>query len=146
MRAPPGGRMTGYPARGSSIQTFRPGVVFSAQSLPWWRPMAREAMARPRPTPPVAVWRESSTRKKGWKILGRASAGGGGGEAGPAAAGGGVARIVDAEEGLEDFGEGFGGHAGAVIAHADARHAAGVVERGIDAGAGGRIKDGGWPH
>ncbi len=48
-------RRLDYPTSGSSIQTFRPGSVFSAQSLPWCRPMAREAIARPRPTPPVAV-------------------------------------------------------------------------------------------
>ena len=74
----------------------------------------------------------------------QADGAGGDGQAEADTAGGSVARIVHAEEGLEDFGERFGRHAGAVIAHGDAGGVDGSVELDIDAGAGWGLKSLTW--
>src|ERR1700720_1038144 len=60
---------------GSSIDTSKPGLIFCARNRPWWTLTARWAMARPNPTPPVALSLETSTRKNGVKIFGSNSSG-----------------------------------------------------------------------
>lgn len=56
----------GHPARaavGSSITTSSPPLsALRATTVPWWLPMARSAMARPSPVPPLLRARAASVR------------------------------------------------------------------------------------